>query len=618
MLIDQVSKAREGRLSFSTSLAERWRIWMRQYHLDIVLPAIFLSVTVILFVTSIGHIAPGKINDLGLISVLPPTVFLAGLILTASFLFSLSQPELRTPLMVLHILVLLLLLSGIPPLVEEVPRFNVTWRHAGIVELITRLGQVNPNIDAYFNWPVFFILSALVVKIAGLQSALSLAPWAPIFFGILYLGPLNIIFDTATRDRRLVWLGIWIFYLANWIGQDYFSPQGLNFFLYLVLIAILLKWFKTAHKQKEKTIDNTRLGRLTKPVNRLFNWLRASEDSPAAAMGGTRIGLMVIWLLVFALDVSSHQLTPFAVLVSVTALVIINRVEPRYLVLLTWGIIIAWIAIMAGPYVRGHLAHLLAQIGRLGDAVNDNVTTRLSGSPGHTLVVRVGMVMTLGIWGLAVAGFIRRFRKGRLDATYAILALAPFILLGLQAYGGEMLLRVYLFSLPFMAFFIAGLVFPAPGETSRWWILISAGLVSFLLLGGFYLARYGNEKSEQFTKAEVEAVKYLYSVAQPNSEIAATSSHYPGKFENYEMYVSVYVPDEALTGNVSAIVSRMEYKSAPSRYLILTRSQEAYLHLFYGMTPEAWDKLVRSLEASPRFKLIYSTQDAQVFQLVEK
>ncbi len=595
-----------------------WRAWISQHRLDFILPAILLAVSAIMFAVSVGQIELWKVSDLGLISVLPLTIFLAGLVLTASYLFSLRRPELRTPLLVLHIVMLILLLSGISPLVEEVPRLNVTWRHAGVVEAITRLGQVDPNIDAYFNWPVFFILSALGVKVAGLQSALSLAPWAPVFFGLLYLGPLVIIFDSATRDRRLVWLGIWIFYLANWIGQDYFSPQGMNFFLYLVLLGILLKWFNGVDKGTGKQKDFLRLGRLARPVSQLYTWLTATEATPEVAASGERKGLMGIWLLVFALVVSSHQLTPFALLISVTALVIIHRVGPRYLPLVMGGMIVAWLTFMAGPYVRGNLPRLLAQIGQLGEAVNENVTKRLGGSPGHALVVQIRMAMTLGIWGLALTGFVRRFRKGRRDATYVLLALAPFILLGLQAYGGEMLLRVYLFSLPFMAFFIAGLVFPEPGGTPSWRILTAAGLVSLLLLGSFYLLRYGNEKMEQFTSGEVEAVRYLYKVAEPGAVIASSSVHYPAKFENYEKYLMVYMPDETLAGDVPAIVSRMEYKEAPARYLIITRSQEAYLHLFYGMTSEAWDEMVRSLEASPRFRLTYSNQDARVFLLVEK
>jgi hypothetical protein len=116
----------------------------------------------------------------------------------------------------------------------------------------------------------------------------------------------------------------------------------------------------------------------------------------------------------------------------------------------------------------------------------------------------------------------------------------------------------------------------------------------------------------------VEAVRYIYSVAEPGAEIAASTPHYPAKFENYEKYPTVFMPSETLTGDIPAIVSRMTYKDAPARYLILTRSQEAYMHLFYGMSSDAWQNLVNALETSPHFHMVYSNQDAQVFQLVER
>src|SRR6266487_849605 len=111
----------------------------------------------------------------------------------------------------------------------------------GTLPDIMRTGSVDPGLDAYFNWPGFFVLSAFVTQIIGYHDILPLAAWAPVFFNLIYLGPLYMIYTSATTDKRLVWLGPWFFYLTNWIGQDYFSPQGFNFFLYLVIIATLLK-----------------------------------------------------------------------------------------------------------------------------------------------------------------------------------------------------------------------------------------------------------------------------------------------------------------------------------------------------------------------------------------
>jgi len=106
-------------------------------------------------------------------------------------------------------------------------------------------GTVDPNIDAYFNWPVFFIWAALLSQVAGLASPLVLANWTPVVLNAMYLVPLLLIFRAGTSNHRVVWVAMWFFFVSNWIGQDYFSPQGLNFFLYLAVLAVLLTWFKT-------------------------------------------------------------------------------------------------------------------------------------------------------------------------------------------------------------------------------------------------------------------------------------------------------------------------------------------------------------------------------------
>ncbi|MCF2436864.1 hypothetical protein LV779_33780 [Streptomyces thinghirensis] len=39
----------------------------------------------------------------------------------------------------------------------------------------------------------------------------------------------------ADLDRR------WLFCVANWVGQDYFSPQSVAFLLHLGVIAVVLR-----------------------------------------------------------------------------------------------------------------------------------------------------------------------------------------------------------------------------------------------------------------------------------------------------------------------------------------------------------------------------------------
>ena len=135
------------------------------------------------------------------------------------------------------------MLYGVTTLVEEAVRFATVYTHAGYTEYIMRTGSVDPSLDAYFSWPGFFVLSAFVTQAAGYHTILQYAAGRR-FSNALYLGPLFMIFTTITSEKRLVRVSLWLFYLTNWVGQDYFCPQGLDFFFYLTIIAVLLKWFQ--------------------------------------------------------------------------------------------------------------------------------------------------------------------------------------------------------------------------------------------------------------------------------------------------------------------------------------------------------------------------------------
>src|SRR5260370_41899999 len=108
---------------------------------------------------------------------------------------------------------------GVTTLVEEAPRFAVVYRHAGYTEYIMRTGSVNPDLDAYFSWPGFFVLSAFVTRVTGYEDILPLASCAPVFFNLIYLGPLYMIFTSATTDNRLVSLRLCVFSLTTCIAQ---------------------------------------------------------------------------------------------------------------------------------------------------------------------------------------------------------------------------------------------------------------------------------------------------------------------------------------------------------------------------------------------------------------
>ena len=385
------------------------------------------------------------------------------------------------------------------------------------------------------------------------------------------------------------------------------------------MIAILLTWFKTRTRSDPTQYSEVRLVEprgVRHIAASMQDWLTARDPANAASTPQARAGLVLVIVLLTTVIASSHQLTPFFMLGAVGLLVAFGRMSRRGLLILMGVIIVAWLSYMTVTFLKGHLYILTGDFGQVSGTVNSTVTQRLRGSTGHLLVLYMRIGMTLAIWALAGVGVLRRWRNKRYDLTMGLLAAAPFPLIALQNYGGEMMLRVYLFALPFMAFMIAALVFTtATHGRSLLTLLVIVGS-SVGLLGGFMLVRYGNERMDYVTDNEYAAVEYLYQVAEPDSLLTAAAYNLPWKYRDYEQYRYLTVKDAVLQGDVQSITTLITDKDAPHSYFILTRSQLTLLELFEGETPQEWSALIENLTSSDQFQVIYRNSDAVIFKVV--
>jgi hypothetical protein len=409
---------------------------------------------VALWAWSVPGIDLRAMNDLGLVSVLPWPVWLAFALLTLGFIICWRRADQATWLLVVYVLLLIVMLYGLPALASHEPSGPVVYRHAGITENLTQIRVVDPKIDAYFNWPGFFMGLGTLAKLAGVPSALSFATWAPVAFNLLFLPPLLLVARALTRDPRLVWGAVWVFYAANWINQDYLAPQAFAYLLYLTIMGLLLTYFRPYGTDLERG------GRLLRRFRQVLR-VRAGEAQVTPVSRSTVAGILAIVVLLYTVTVASHQLTPFAILIGVLTLVALGECTVRGLPLLMGVILTLWVTFVARGYLAGHFGHLASGVGNITGATSADLTARISGSHLHLLVIRERLLLSGGLWLLALFGGIRRFRNRHADHAAAALALSPLLLFPLQAYGGEMLLRIYFFMLPFVAFFATAAFLPA-------------------------------------------------------------------------------------------------------------------------------------------------------------
>jgi O-antigen/teichoic acid export membrane protein/aminoglycoside phosphotransferase len=599
---------------------------IRAVSLESAAPIVGLSLAVCLWLVSLGRIDPRAMTDIGLMAVLPPTFYVAVLILTASFGVLVQRRPKRTPLLAAHLVALIAFLHATPAIVYGTLRYAWAWKHVGIVDYIARHGGVKPNIDylsVYHNWPAFFGLDALLAQLGGLGNTIELATWGPVFFNLLNFGALAFVFSALTRDRRVIWLGSWLFFITNWVGQDYFSPQAFAFFLYLVVLGAVLRWLRPPgpNASRRSPVPEALVPKAVALRSRLRSWreARGRDDPPTRAIA---VAFVVLTIAVIA---SSHALTSGMVTLALGALVLSRVCAVRSLPLISAAIVALWAILFAHDGIHSQGLPMLETVRLPWVQASSNLspTGRLGGD--QELVAMISRGLVLGISALAIVGSLREFLGRRLDRAVVILALTPLLLFATGNYDGEILFRIYLFAIPFLAYLAAHAFLPRTGASGSWWPAIATTAACAALLGAFLFAYYGNERENYFTPAEVTASKYLYEHAPSGALLIDGTANYPRQFENYERFDYVTLSVEP-PGSQARIMARpvrvlsqwMGDKAHHGAFLILTRSQMMSVDDRGLMGRRSLDRIQHALLNSSRFRVVFRNADAIIFALASR
>ncbi|RJL32653.1 hypothetical protein [Bailinhaonella thermotolerans] len=554
-----------------------------------------------------------RIGGLGLISALPAAAFIGLFMLVGAFFVTLAQRRHRRALLLSELVAITICLHGAAALVERHPRFPTAWLIGGFVDYIGRTGEALPGFDARFSWPGFFAAAAFVTRALGVEDLGPILTWTPLVSNLLYLVPLLLLLRVMRADPRAKWLAALLFVVAQWVGQDYFSPQGLTYLLYLAFAAIVVAWFAR--------LTGGRRGQRMTP----------GELEPAPVPARERVLLLALLVAVFVTATVSHQITPFMMLGALTGLILVRRTTLSLALPFLLGVIVvAWVSYAATPFWSGHLDTLFGGIGRLGRTLAESTGGRIAGSsPEHVTVLRIRLGICAAVALLAFAGLVRRLRRRVLDRTALVLMCVPAIAVALQSYGGEIGLRVYLFALPGACLLAAYAFFPGtPGAAPRAGrprrnpvaVGLALACVSALTLA-FFVARYGNEKFELVTDDEAAALEFIYANDLPSARVAVLSpvageeaASIPIRSRDIELvdYRPFQAPRDP--SQIAPLVERLR-ELGPNSYLLTTRSQEAYLELAHGYAP-TWGRDIRAvLSASPELAVAFENRDAAIYTM---
>ncbi|GAA0964418.1 hypothetical protein [Actinocorallia libanotica] len=632
------------------------------------LPAVVLGLCLalgaVLFWVPLRGVDMDGVDGYGLISVLPVPTLLGAGVLALTFVASLS---LRRPVPVLlgaQIVVTVVALHTLAQVLEPVARFPTVWQHAGFIEYITRTGTVGISLDARFSWAAFFGMVGFLTEAVGLDDPGQVYKWAPLALQLLYLLPMALIVRVMKANWRAKWFAVWLFPVANWVGQDYLAPQAFGYLVYLFFLAVLLTWFRPKVLRTRKA-GKRGTGTEPGPLYRFLFGPKTPGEEPVREVGARERSLLVLLLVVLlVVGTASHQLTPYLLIASAAALALVGRNELRALPVIGGVVYLGWISFMAygywGPDPAGTL---FAGGGNPLQTFLASTTGRISPSEQLAQIQTARILLVLVLMALTAIGLLRRRLRGIDDRVAFVLLVVPLSSFGLQSYGGEIALRTYLFMLPGAVFLAAYAFFPDPRPVPvvksvprrqrlrRLLPGVVAGSFALLLMGGFLTVRYGNEAFEQVRAGELKAFDAMIddSKGRPITlvwvsgeivtvpEAASQTPQGPWGYRYFERFHWLRVefaqdpwaanlsrqPPVPLTAEqqrsrrptVEEVLARM--RSQPGTYLYQSRTNDTYQTLNFGLAPDWGERLMREIDASPDFTKVFGDGDASVYKLAE-
>ncbi|GAA2591230.1 hypothetical protein GCM10010435_82460 [Winogradskya consettensis] len=566
-------------------------------------PAVLVAGVVTGYVLIRGR-ADGNIGPWGIIEALPRPYLLL-LLLPAIVFFHELRRGMSRAILSLALVAQVITIYGSVAFSESMPRFATAWLHAGFTTQILQTGETATGMDARFSWPGFFAAAGVFSEAVGLEP-LSLLRWAPMCFALLFLAPLALLFRALHGSARVRWAGLWVFTVANWVGQDYFAPQAFAFFLHLAGLSVVTAVF----------LGGARGVTRSRPAGRIRALLTLPADvnpEGAAVTHGQRSFLIVSLVIVSAAVAMSHQLTPFMLAMTLCLLALTGVLRIALLPLATVIVTVGWLCYGAQDYWNGHMSAIFGSAGQVSSVVSSGVGSRIVGSTVHQVIVNL-RIATAGImWLLASAGLIHLLRSKKYGLILGIIAGAPFLMLGLQDYGGEGMLRVYLFSLPATALLAAHACVSLAARSRP--VAAVVAVAGLLVLPVSLVARYGNESYEHVSAQEGAAVAALYDIAPHGSTLVCLSPNLSWRNIGLSQYdYAQAVLDQFAVRRVDLAIAAMG-TNPKGAYLIVTRGQIAYGEEVYGL-PADWGRSVqRDIVRSRRFTTVFHNDDATVYRL---
>ena len=568
---------------------------------------------------SIHQIHPYSTGSMGLIRQLPALWWIGVLLVALSVAAELARPRPRTTAMVVALIAVVLVFHGTLPAAESVPRFSAAYYISGFTDYLARTGTALPRLDARMSWFGLYAGAGMASEAMRVHSIWFLR-WTPVVLNLAYLFPAKVIANTTLRTSRARWAALAVFVVSNWIDQDYFSPQGVTLLLFLAVLAVAIRTFGSQGNQSavfQRVLDwrflhrgATRAARLLRlPLGVETEAVETDMSTPA-----TRAGIFIVVLLAAGASVVAHQLTPVAMGIVLFFLALTGRTRLKWMWLFLAVLVFGWLSWEARPYWLNHLDKIFGNVGQVGSTFGVSVGARLQATSFGRHVVELGRVAAAAVtWLGAVMGFWSRTRRGRTSWALVVMGFAPIAVAGAVSYGGEVALRVLLFSLVPAAIMTVGLLdAPKVRRTSA----AAFGVIGLALVVLFPLNRFGNEIFEAIAPSDLAAAQWIHSHVPQHAVIYVANEDEPLYYTHPGSYRLEYLG--SLLFSPAADLKAYLPRAKMTTWIYLTRSQYEEGVDFKGYAKNWLTVLESRLEQTGVVTVAHRTQTAVIYQVAPR
>jgi hypothetical protein len=548
-------------------------------------PAVLLVVAVGGWIAALTMLRGVRVGDYGLLATRGGAVLLtaAGLTL-AAFLWSVSTH--RKWLAVLGIGVMVLIARVTATLLTDMPLYVWTYKHIGIADYMIS-GHASPNVQIYGDWPTFFALMAWFSSVSGLDS-LTLAHWfAPVSASLLALLVGTLVMGAGFSARAAL-IASMLALVMNWTGQDYYSPQAAALVLTLAILTLVL------HSKRQ-------------PLT----------------------GYLAIPLA--AVLVATHQLTPFWLLFVLVALALFNQLRPRWLPVLYFAMLVAYVV------PRLNRAARFDVFSGFNPLKNSTVVAEARGSDGREFTIMAERGMFVALWVLAAICFVVIWRRNRSAPwSLGIIAFSSVLILAGQDYGGEAIIRVFLYCIAGCSALLAVVGTWLLDLQSPWRRAVGRAVTALVIagLGAVGLqGYYGGWSYVTVSRSQVEHTRELLENTEGKYVLGSIAPNVGWPEGSTADAVRVRLLDPAYDSVFDGVRDKLLHKDfatpqdvamiestfprgtrARALYVIFPRQLQAYGEYLGWFPPTFLPSLTDLLSRTPRWREVVSDDDTVVFE----